>query len=552
MIPLSASNYENDSRDYLKSIGYKVQKNGSIRYLYTTADQKEVKEEYLPIELETIIEHIDNFIFKLNMNGEIIYANKALKNALGLQMDELIGKDFTSYIEKSKKRDRIEQSFKEQIDHLIPSRSYSFCFKAKNASTICMDLSIKLFFEKNASSPTIMAIGKDKRFTKKYNLFQQLSMVAQSTTNAVAILDKRQRIKWVNEAFSSILGYGLEEVVDKTPDSFLYGALTDISTVKLIERKLSNNESVKTEIVNYHKDGSPRWIETVINPVLNDDGKLQNYICIEQDITERKEKQAVIKQQHTSILNSLEYATRIQNSLIPSKSELQAIHTESFALYRPKDIVSGDFYMVEKIQINQNESVELYIVADCTGHGVPGAMLSVLCSSILKEAIRDKNINEPSKALDFAKRKLTTFLNSSNGQTMYDGMDVSMCAIFPEKGLIQFSGANLPLYLIRDNELQVIKGDRQSIGFSQQTNPFTTHTLPYQKDDLIYMFSDGIVDQFGGEKDKKFMSRRLKELLLSVNEEPLDQQKELIQREILDWKGNNEQTDDICIIGRRL
>ena len=135
---------------------------------------------------------------------------------------------------------------------------------------------------------------------------------------------------------------------------------------------------------------------------------------------------------------------------------------------------------------------------------------------------------------------------------MYDGMDVSMCAIIPDRKLIQFAGANLPLYLIRKGEIEVIKGDRQSIGFSRSTKPFTTHTLKYMKGDLIYMFSDGVIDQFGGDKNKKFMSRRLKELLLSIHDQPMDQQRNRIRQEILKWKGKNEQTDDICIMGRRL
>lgn len=500
-------------------------------------------------KLETVFENVDDLIFELDNDGIITYANQALYTTLQLSEKEISGKNIFQYIRK-KDRISVSEAFKKQINEKQLSKDYKFCFVSKEEKKIHIELTVKLILNSKDEISSIVSLARNITESRKRSKnLKQLSKVAEVTTNAVIIINKRFKIEWVNDSFVKIFGYELEEVKGQNPGDLLNGEKTDTSTLTFIESKLKDHKEVRAELINYHKDGSGRWIEINMSPVFESNGKLLNYICVEQDITERKEKHKIINQQYHDIYSSLEYAKRIQNALIPHTENFLALNSDSFALYIPKDIVSGDFFMAETIGTADGNEALIYLVADCTGHGVPGAMLSVLCYSILKEAIRHKNIDAPGLALNFAKKKLKSFLNPSNQSKLYDGMDISICVVLPHKKLIQFAGANLPLYRIRKNEISIFKGDRRSIGLSNIQSDFNTTVLSYKKGDQFYLFSDGIIDQFGGEKDKKFLSKRLKETLLLVSGKPMAEQKITVTERFNSWKGNKEQTDDICMLG---
>ena len=257
-----------------------------------------------------------------------------------------------------------------------------------------------------------------------------------------------------------------------------------------------------------------------------------------------EEQKAVVEEQHKEIKDSINYAQRIQAAILPPPHIVDKYLKDCIVIYLPKDVVAGDFYWLQNVGNNP-----LFAAADCTGHGVPGAMVSVVCNNALNRSVKEFGLTDPGKILDKT-REIVIDEFSKSDQNVKDGMDIALC--HKDGNKLQFAGANNSLWLIRNNEIQIYKGDKQPIGNYEYQKPFTTHELLLKKGDTFYMFSDGIVDQFGGEKGKKFKAKGLKELLLSIQEKPMQEQKKLIVQAVQDWRRDLDQVDDICLFGVRV
>lgn len=265
--------------------------------------------------------------------------------------------------------------------------------------------------------------------------------------------------------------------------------------------------------------------------------KANEIIAFQKEIVEEKNKE---------ITDSITYAKRIQEAILPSVDQLNKYLKNGFILYQPKDIIAGDFYWMQP-----NGDDVLYAVADCTGHGVPGAMVSVVCHNALNRAVREYNLSDPALILDKT-REIVIETFDKGKREINDGMDVALCTINFGAMKINFSGANNPFYLVRNNKLIEIKGDRQPIGKYTTPNSFTSHQMDLKKGDSIYIFSDGYADQFGGEKGKKFMYKSFRKLILSINHQTMEKQKEILKSTYKEWMGDLEQVDDICILGIKI
>ena len=221
---------------------------------------------------------------------------------------------------------------------------------------------------------------------------------------------------------------------------------------------------------------------------------------------------------------------------------------QSFIFYLPKDIVAGDFYWME-----HTKGKVIFAAADCTGHGVPGAIVSVICSNALNRSVREFKLIKPSEILNQTLEIVLDKFGSSDDEVK-DGMDIALCTYNPETQEIEFAGANNPLWIVRKGakEVEEYKADKQPIGKYLKHAPFTNHKTKLNKGDSIYVFSDGYADQFGGEMGKKFRSLHIKELLVSIKEHDMKTQKKLIEKAFYGWKGKLDQLDDICVIGFRV
>jgi serine phosphatase RsbU (regulator of sigma subunit) len=278
------------------------------------------------------------------------------------------------------------------------------------------------------------------------------------------------------------------------------------------------------------------------------------YYELEEKVKERtlriEKQKEEIEEQKKHIMDSIHYARRIQNAILPSFNLIDSKLKNYFILYLPKDIVSGDFYWVHDVD-------DLFMVAavDCTGHGVPGAFMSIVGFSQLNHVVNVKKARSASIILDELNKGVITTLNENmSTSSIKDGMDMALCVLDLPAKKAQFAGANNPLYLIRNKNLIKYKGDRFPIGAYEgvEVQLFKNHLIDLYDGDTIYLFSDGFADQFGGTENKKFMSKRFEELLLSIHLLPMEEQKEALFKSLNNWKGKNDQVDDILVIGIKI
>ena len=272
---------------------------------------------------------------------------------------------------------------------------------------------------------------------------------------------------------------------------------------------------------------------------------IENY---ENTLITQKNKIETINQE---ITDSLNYAKKIQEALLPSGEYASCILNEHFVLFKPKDIVSGDFYWGTRV----NEWL-IVTVADCTGHGVPGAFMSMLGVSFLNEIVRKKEVKKASEVLDYLRDSIIDALQQKgNVGEQQDGMDMALVVLNKNTNELQFAGAKNPLFIISSNapnEIQVVKGDNMPVGIYGKLKSFKNNEFKMNTGDSVYLFTDGIVDQFGGEKRKKFLTKRLKESILKISHMPMSEQGENLNNIFETWKGDNLQTDDVTIIGFKI
>jgi serine phosphatase RsbU (regulator of sigma subunit) len=272
-----------------------------------------------------------------------------------------------------------------------------------------------------------------------------------------------------------------------------------------------------------------------------------------------EEQKILLQNQYTEISDSIAYAKRIQTAILPPDNLRSKLIPNSFIYYKPKAVVAGDFYWIEPT----NAGI-YFAAADCTGHGVPGAMVSVVCNAALNRSAREFELTSTGQILNKARELVIQEFEKSE-EEVKDGMDIALCKI--NGNTLSYSGANNPLWIINTNRTEwpigstpfrnmeggaEIKPDKQAIGKIDNPKPFTTHQFELQKGDSIYIFSDGFQDQFGGEKGKKFSPANFKNLLLSIHSEPMEKQKVIIDEAFEKWKGNEEQVDDVCVIGIKI
>jgi serine phosphatase RsbU (regulator of sigma subunit)/tetratricopeptide (TPR) repeat protein len=265
-------------------------------------------------------------------------------------------------------------------------------------------------------------------------------------------------------------------------------------------------------------------------------------------LQENRKQKNIIEQQRNEMLDSIHYAKRIQTALLASENILQQNLPDYFIYYKPKDIVSGDFYWACK-----TSATFIFCLGDCTGHGVPGAFMSLLNISKLNEVITQKKIIQPDLVLNAVRSEIIHALNPNGNEETKDGMDCILCSFDFEKNTMQYAAANNSILIIRNKEFMLLPADRMPVGKSPKDGHlFSLQTVSLQKNDLIYLITDGYIDQFGGAKGKKFKYKQLQETLLLLSDLPLKEQKNQLDKKFEEWKGNLEQIDDVSIVGIKI
>jgi len=393
--------------------------------------------------------------------------------------------------------------------------------------------------------------------------FQNIFRHTNDTLMLIDILDGK--ILYANNGAETLLGYPLEKLYTKTIFD-LHEKEQLAKSSEIIARVYEEKGLIYTDLPFVNAKGEKIAVECSAK-VEEFGGKPVIFISA-RDIRERLRLQekirvqnAIIEQKNKDLIDSITYAKNIQHAILPSHSAMLKAFPEMFVLFVPKDIVSGDFYWFNSLKTTYDtpyaqaqSPIDVIAVVDCTGHGVPGAFMSLVGHTLLNQTITAKEVNTPADVIAYMHNGLVNTLNKKKDEIVInDGMDMSVCAIDRTNMKAIFSGANHDLYHIRSGELSTIKGDKQAIGIQSidSFKPYTNNEISLQKGDTIYLHSDGFEDQFGGDKGKKYRSANLRDLLVKIQPHGMEQQREMLHKEFTTWKGTNEQVDDVLIIGIR-
>lgn len=400
--------------------------------------------------------------------------------------------------------------------------------------------------EINSQSEEIRA--QTEQLTLVNKELEMLSIAASETENGITIFAEDGSIEWQNRGFKNIFGYSYrDKLYYKEANIFELNENENFNYHLSRALQLKKPVTFHTECKN--RNGKNLYLQTTLNPII-EDKKIIKIIAIDSDISEIKINENTLIKKNKDILASIKTAMRIQSALLPPNHQIKKIFPQSFVLYKPKDLVSGDFYWLGRRDHNI-----LFAAADCTGHGIPGAFMSIIGFYLLNQAVKEERLSSLSEILVSIDKSITKNLKKSlNYDSLNEGMDIMLCSYNIENGKLTFAGAHSSLYIIKNDILYEYKGDRTTLGlfYENKKNAFTINEIQMHKGDKIYMFSDGYADQFGGTERKKYMRKNFKEFILQIHSLNEQEQKSKLEEEFERWKGVHEQIDDILIWGIQL
>jgi PAS domain S-box-containing protein len=382
------------------------------------------------------------------------------------------------------------------------------------------------------------------RQLEKIQLFFELSL------DLVCIIGMDGYFKKISHSFTALMGYSNEEILAIPYICFVYEE--DRESTKSKMNDLQNGVS----LVNFEnryvcKNGDLIWISWRSAPVV-ESGLIYSTA---RDVTDQKFTSKILNEYGRKLQKykddtekSMGYALQLQNSLFPDQERFKNIFPSSFIMHSAKHIVSGDFFW-----FHETEAKVFLIAADCTGHGMPGALLSIIGLQTLKNAVKHKNIESTSALVKELDKSFNTLLhNADDPDKTTDGMDVAVCIIHKKTLMLEYSGVQNPVYIVRKKNLEILSPSKYSIGSNLENVTIETSTFQLEKDDMLYLFSDGYCDQFGGPNDKKFGQNRFRNLLSSISTFSTGGQNNALEKSLLEWQKNSDQTDDIMVVGIKI
>ena len=692
-------------------------------------EKQEINKELEKLSL--VASKTDNYVIITDDQDKIEWVNERFTKITGYSLEEIKGAAPYEIL-RGEETDEVTGRRIDDSKTGIDPFSDEILNYRKDGSKIWLSLNVSPLADEFGNVEKYITVGNDITDKKKQDEeIKKLSFIASKTDNFVTLTDKDDKIEWVNEGFTRLLGYTLKEIKGKTPDEILRGPDTDPETIKLIEDRKDRKISFRTDVLNYHKFGQPVWLSLNVTPILDKKGEVEQYINIGAEISEQKRYEQKLKnfaerlklvnavdqviisatsleetidftikklyevlnisrvsmtifnfdsdtftpfsvssnpdsilkqgivlpmsdfhgvvhlkklknylvqdlskkeelsgsdkelvkeginsylliplvannellgslnicsekrnyfkteliemveeiakgiaislfqsqlqeqvqetnlsltEKNKDITYSIEYAKKIQEAIFPSADTLAKNVKDSFVLFKPKDIVSGDFYWLQKSGDNL-----ILTLADCTGHGVPAAFISMIGFNLISQAVNENGHYEPADILNYVNAELYKSLNKiSDEGKIRDGMDAVCCTINTKKKELRYAGANNPISVVRKGKLFELKPDKFPLGafFEGKPKKFHEQSFELKDGDTIYLYTDGFYDQFGGPDQKKYMYAQFRELLLQTSKKPISKQHDILNKELRSWSHTEdediEQTDDICVIGIKI
>ena len=374
---------------------------------------------------------------------------------------------------------------------------------------------------------------------------ERMSLIARETDNAIRVFDSNGKTIWVNQGYSRLYGYTLDDLQQN--ESLGLSAKDPIDIKSIIRTWDYEKQSISLESEIRNKWKIKLWVQTTLSPIYDDQNmEISQIVAIDSNITMQKKAQQDIIKMNDEITASITYAKHIQDAMLSPREILQKHYPDSFCYYKPRSIVSGDFYWMTE----ENGRI-IIACADSTGHGVPGAFLSLIGISFINKIVNERGIVQPAIILNRLRTNVISHLHQSQSELLAgDGMDMAIVSIDKKNNIMEFAGAMNPMYIIRDNRIIELKPDRMPVGYyDNEDRSFSASKVALKHGDQLYLFTDGYYDQFGGSEGLKMKSNKFKEILLKCCRKSSEEQIEILDNELIAWKGKYEQVDDILVMG---
>jgi len=496
-----------------------------------------------------LLENASEVITICDKDGYISYVSPSVTSILGYETAELIGtKDFERIHEDG------AMAYIDMLDTVIEnplsSVTIEFMYKNKIGEMMWMEASAKNLLNDDAISGIVINardITVRKLAEKETRMRGQMQSLSENSPDLICRINRDSKFYYVNPTIELLTDKAPSEYLQKT--IFEMGLDEQISSAwgDIVNSVVKEQNKIKREMTFPLLNGENKIMLVNAIPEFGENNILESVLLVSNDITDRKLQELEIQNKNKKITESINYAKRIQQAIMPDSSHIKDKFTDSFILYKAKDVVSGDFPWYLEV------GDDIYIAAvDCTGHGVPGALLSLIGYFLLNDIVRSRKISDPGIILDVLDDGVTKTLRQDVvGAEAKDGMDIALCKINKKKMTVEYAGAHRSLYHFSEGELIEYKGNKFPIGggvYKNQTN-FTNNCLTVKKGDAVYFCSDGYPDQFGGPENRKLSPSRIRNLITSNTNKNMDEMHVLFLEMFDNWKGNGKQTDDVLMIG---
>jgi|GEM_PF-107809 len=501
--------------------------------------------------IRLLLENASEVITIYEADATIRYISPSVEKILGYTQDEMIGVKDIAYVHPSGV-DTYEQMFKDLFEKPDERVKIEFSYFIKNGDRIWLEATGTNLL----SDPAIQGIVLNTRditerraAEREQRLRGQMQALSENSPDLITRISKEGTVFYINPTIENYTGKNKENYLQKHLKELELSSEVLDSWADIIKEVLTKNQKINLDM-DFPSIMGERVMQVNAIPEYNDHNNMESVLLVSHDITERKIIELEISQKSRKITESINYAKRIQEAILPNNGLMRQYLPQSFILYKPRDVVSGDFpWFLQK-------GDDIFIAAvDCTGHGVPGALISLIGFFLLNNIVNIHQADSPGEILDMLDEEVTrTLRQDESDASSKDGMDISLCKINKKKMQMEYAGAHRPLYYVSDDQLLEIKGNKFPIGGAQYKNRthFTNTVINYKPDDAVFLFSDGFPDQFGGAKNKKFSPRRIRDIIQDNQDKDLDQMHKIMEEEFEKWRGNNKQTDDVLMIGIKL
>lgn len=501
--------------------------------------------------IENLLENATELIVVYNEAGVLTFISPSVDAILGYEAKDLLNTSDLENIHEDQ-RDKFSQLLTQLKDFPDRDAELQYIYRKKDKTEVWLEAIGKNLLNDPAVKGLVFNVSditERRRAEEEMRMRGQMQALSENSLDLITRISKNGDLFYVNPTIKTLTGGNPSDFMNKSVDEVkIDGSIRDMWK-GMIDEVIHTGKKASTEF-NFPSLDGEKIMTINAMPEYGEDKTIDSVLLVSHDITEQKRAELDIRDKNKKINSSINYAERIQEAILPDNNILQEALPESFIMYKPRDVVSGDFPWFTR------KGDDIYISAvDCTGHGVPGAMISVVGYFLLNNIVKYNVADTPGTILDHLDQGVTeTFKQNLESSKIKDGMDVAFCKINLKTKVVEYAGAHRPMYLVRNGELEEIKGDRFPIGggsaYRNKTN-FTNFVLNIQDGDTIYFFSDGLPDQFGGPKNRKFGPKKIKQFILDNAHLPMPEISQKLEDEYQEWKGDEKQFDDILLFGIR-